>query len=194
MLDKLITTSTNYLVRRQVINEDDRDIYEYGFHALYNNIIDISSIVIISLWLGQIPQSILYHLSFVAIRQSAGGFHAKTHLRCFLMSTAIWLLSLWGISQTSSSAVCITLAGVSLILVWVKAPIEHENSPMDYDKFKHMQVLSRVLSTAFFIVILFLALVMGKFHLWIAASLAYGMASHSILMLISLFMDHNKKV
>ena len=160
MLDKLITTSTNYLVRRQVINEDDRDIYEYGFHALYNNIIDISSIVIISLWLGQIPQSILYHLSFVAIRQSAGGFHAKTHLRCFVMSTAIWLFSLWGIFQTSSPAVCIALAGVSLILVWVKAPIEHENSPMDYDKFKHMKVLSRILSTSFFIVILFLALLL----------------------------------
>jgi len=193
-MDKLITTSTDYLVRRQVIDEDDRDIYEYGFHALYNNIIDISSIVIISIWLGQVPQSILYHLSFVAIRQSAGGFHAKTHLRCFVMSTAIWLLSLWGISQTSSPAVCIALAGVSLILVWVKAPIEHENSPMDYDKVKHMQVLSRILSTAFFVVILFLALVMGKSHFWITGSLAYGMASHAVLMLISLFMEHNKRV
>lgn len=193
MLDRLITASTNYLIRRQVIDEDDRDIYEYGFHALYNNIIDIASIVIISILLGQIPQTILYHVSFVSIRQTAGGFHAKTHLRCFVMSTIIWLLSLWGISQANWPALCVILAGISVVLVWVKAPIEHENSPMDSEKCKRMRMLSRIFSASFLMAIIFLLSATGKSYLWVAASLAYGMASHTLLMLISLWKAQSKK-
>lgn len=190
MLDKLITASTNYLIRQQVIDEVDRDVYDYGFHSLYNNIIDLASIIIIAVWLRQVPQTILYHLSFIVIRQTAGGFHAKTHLRCFVISTIIWMFSLWGISLTSSSIIYIALAGLSVMLIWMKAPIEHVNSPLDSEKYMRMKLLSKLLSFTFFVIIIILTFEMEKAHTWITASLAYGMASHSLLMLISLYKTH----
>lgn len=187
MLGKLITASTNYLIRRQVIDEENRDIYEYGFHALYNNIIDIASIIVISILLGQVMQTVLYHLSFAVIRRTAGGYHAKTHLRCFVMSTVIWLLSLWGIAETSSQGIYIILALLSTIVVWTKSPIEHENSPMNADKYNRMKMMSRILSTIFLGVIILWCVIMGNAYIWIPAALAYGMISHSLLMLISLW-------
>lgn len=63
MLEKIITKSTDYLIRNRVIEEDDRDVYEYGFHSLYNNIIDIASILVISIFLHQVPQTALYRSS-----------------------------------------------------------------------------------------------------------------------------------
>lgn len=186
VLDKLIIASTDFLVRRQVIDENDRDVYEYGFHALYNNIIDITSIAIISVCLNQVLQTILYHLTFVILRNTAGGFHAKTHLHCFIMSTIIWLLSLWGISQTTSSAICIGLAGLSVFLVWAKAPIEHINSPLGIEKYKRMRLSSRIFSAIYFVIVLCVVMIVDESYIWVTASLAYGMVSHALLMLIAL--------
>lgn len=183
MLNKLISKSTDCLVRNHVVDEDDRDVYEYGFHTLFNNVIDISSIIVISLWLNQIPQTLLYHVSFVVLRNTAGGYHAKTHFRCFLMSTVIWLVSLWGISQVASPGVCIGLAAFSTSLIWGKAPIEHINSPLSTRKKKRLKTLSRIASAVFFMAIVLSSIVLGDKYRWIPASLAYGMASHAILIL-----------
>jgi accessory gene regulator B len=188
-LDSLINASTDYLIRYKVIDPDDRDVYDYGFHALYNNIIDIISIVTISALLHQIPQTVIYHISFVILRNTAGGFHAKTRLRCFIMSTIIWLLSLWGISQTASPVICIGLAGISALLIWTKAPIEHVNSPLSEEKYRRMRALSRIASMVFFIAVVFSSTMTNNMSIWIAASLAYGMASHALLVLRVFIMD-----
>lgn len=186
MLNILIGASVDYLLNKHVIEEDDRDVYEYGFHALYNNIIDISSIIIISIFFNQVLQTILYHISYIILRNTAGGYHAKTHIRCFIMSTVIWLLSLWAISHTSFAIISIGLAGVDVFLIWAKAPVEHINNPLSAQKLKRMKVYSRVMSTVILAVILFISTIMKNEHLWIATSLAYGMASHTILMLVAL--------
>lgn len=193
MLDKLINASTNYLIRREVIDKEDRDVYEYGFYALYNNIIDITSIAILSVWLNQVPQTVFYHVTFIVMRNTAGGFHAKTHLRCFILSTMIWLFSLWGISCTVSPVICVVPAGLAVALYWAKAPLEHINSPLSVEKRKRMRTLSRFFSVVFFTAILAIALLMNESCLWIAAALTYGMASHALLMLIALSQAHFNK-
>lgn len=186
MLEKLITISTNYLVHNQVIAEDDRDIYEYGFHAIYNNIIDIVSIVIIASFFNMVPETIVYHISFIPLRNTAGGYHTKTHLHCFIMSTTILITSLFAITWVTSSILSIGLACLSTILIWVKAPIEHENSPMSKGKFNRMKVLSRMLSIIFLCLVFLINIFMDISLRWIAISLALGMASHTILLLAAI--------
>lgn len=186
LLDRLIKLSTNYLINNNAVNEDDRDIYEYGFHAFYSNIIDITSIVILSVWLKQVPQTILYHISFVIMRSVAGGFHAKTRLRCFVMSTSVWLISLWAIDNLINPVSYILLSLASAILVWTFAPVEHPNSPFSESKRIKMNIKSRVFSTLLLIIVCIISLKV-KSNDWIASSLSYGMASHSILIIPALF-------
>jgi len=186
VLEKLITISTNYLVHNQVIAEDDRDIYEYGFHAIYNNIIDIVSIVIIASFFNMVPETIVYHISFIPLRNTAGGYHTKTHLRCFIMSTTILITSLFAITRVTSPILSIGLACLSTILIWVKAPIEHENNPMSKGKFNRMKVLSRTLSIIFLCLVFLINIFMDISLRWIAISLALGMASHTILLLAAI--------
>lgn len=182
MLEKLVTTSTNYLIYNQVIEEDDRDVYEYGFHALYNNIIDIVSIVIIALFFNAVPQMIVYHISFVLLRCTAGGYHSKTHLRCFMMSTTILLMSLFIITRVTSPVISIGLACLTTLFIWVKAPIEHENNPMSKEKYNRMKKLCRMLSVIFFCIVFLINTCMDISLRWISMSLALGMSSHTILL------------
>jgi len=194
VLEKLITISTNYLVHNQVIDEEDRDIYEYGFHSLYNNIIDIVSIVIIALSFNMVQQTVVYHISFILLRTTAGGYHTKTHLRCFIMSTTILLMSLFLIARITSPVISIGLSCLSTILIWVKAPIEHENNPMSKEKYNRMKTLSRTLSIIFLSLVFLINIFMDVSLRWIAMSIALGMASHTILLLAAITQNlHNRK-
>lgn len=185
MLSKLIDVSTDFLIRHQIIDPDDRDVYEYGFHALYNNIFDIASIIVIALLLHQVPQTLVYHIAFIPMRSSAGGYHTATHTQCFLASTAIWLLSLWGITL-AGPALPIGLAAFSCLLVWVKAPVEHENNPMSERKYKRMKYLCRTLSTLFLGLVILITIYADASYQWLPASLAFGVFSQALLMTAAL--------
>lgn len=192
MLNKIIRSSTDFLINCHVIEEDDRDVYEYGFESLYHNIIDIISIAVIALWFHMVVQVIVYHVAFICLRSSAGGYHSKTHLRCFFMSTAILLLSLLGISQISSSLFCIFIAALSLILIWLRSPLEHENSPLNPAKKARLKTISKIFSLIFFIVILVMSLIDYAALDWIMSSLTFGIASHILLFVSGLIQSRKK--
>ena len=180
MLEKIIQSGTNYLIRHRVVEEEDRDIYEYGFHMLYNNLITIAAVCVIAIWLNMVPEVIVYHIVFICLRNSAGGYHSKTYLRCFFMSTCILLLSLIGISHINSPILNIVFACLSVLLIWYKAPVEHENSPLSTEKRKKLKRISRVLSLLFLVVLLLFNFAPVTYR-WVATSLAFGMVSHAIL-------------
>lgn len=192
MLNKIIRSSTDFLINCHVIEEDDRDVYEYGFESLYHNIIDIISIVVIALWFHMVLQVIVYHVAFVCLRSSAGGYHSKTHLRCFFMSTAILLISLLGIAKISSPIFYVCIALLSLILIWLWSPVEHENSPLSSEKRRRLRGISRIFSLVLFMVILFISLFDYAPLNWIAPSLTFGIASHIILFVSGLIQSRKK--
>ncbi|MFV0331339.1 MAG: accessory gene regulator ArgB-like protein [Dysgonomonas sp.] len=196
MLDKLINASAEYLIRQGVISSDDRDIYEYGFHSLYSNTIIFLLLGIIALLLNKLPQTIVYHIAFISMRSIVGGYHAKSQLRCFFMSLTIWILSLWVIQFLHSPSILIALSTASTILVWWKAPIEHENNPLGELKFAQMKFISRLLSVILNVVICIIC-IMPESYRWLAASLTTGMISHSLLAITFLckqhYLEHTKE-
>lgn len=192
MLKKMIETSTHYLVSHHVIEENDRDIYEYGFHAVYNNLVDVTSIIIISIMLNMIPQAIVYHIAFIPLRNTAGGYHSKTHIRCFITSTSILLVSLFAISNITAPSISIGLASLSVILLWIKTPIEHENNPMSLKKYRHMKTISRIVSVIFLCLIILMNPLIPHSYRWITMSLALGMVSHSALMVMAMIQSFKK--
>lgn len=191
MLNSLIQKSTDYLISRNIIDADDRDIYEYGFHSLYSNVIIFSFIGLISIAIHQFPQTVIYHIAFILMRNNAGGYHAKTQMRCFFISIAIWGLSLWIISNISSPTLTICLTLFSTVLIWIKAPIEHENNPMNEKKQHRMAIRSRVISTGLLVAIAFIC-AFSMSHMWVAVSLAIGMVSHALLFATALLVSRDK--
>lgn len=179
MLDKLIVISTDYLIQKNVIDEDDRDVYEYGFHSIYSRVVNLTFVLVVSIWLNQLAQTIVYHIAFSIMRSVAGGFHANTRLKCFLISMSIWLSSLWAINNVVYP-VFLTL--IPVLLVWVLAPVEHYNNPLSDKKRNKMKFMSRFFSIILFAIIFVISVVI-KNNLWIASSIGYAMVSHCILLI-----------
>lgn len=116
----------------KVIDSNDKAIYLYGFQQGALLLINILTLMIIGLIFDMLWQTLCFISSYSILRVYAGGYHAKTKLRCYLfsigmMTTAIYLIKYisWG-----WSSYIITLI-ISSTIILMLAPVEAQNRPLD---------------------------------------------------------------
>lgn len=69
------------------MDNDDRELYEYGFRLLFSHTMFFLLTVLCGVLLQIIPESILFYISFSLIRSYAGGIHAKTETACTVFTS-----------------------------------------------------------------------------------------------------------
>lgn len=174
-MELIVNRIVGFLLRNDAIDPDDRDVYEYGLYVLLADILDIGATLIIALLLRILPQTILYHAVFIPLRRSAGGFHASTRIRCFVLSLATWLLAMWLVELTAGvQAISIACSTLTLAAVWRFAPVEHENNPLSGDEMIRLRRKSRIIASAFTGIVITTAL-FPTVPLWVSSSIGYGM-------------------
>ncbi|WP_349814264.1 accessory gene regulator B family protein [Thomasclavelia cocleata] len=80
MINKII----NYLIKKNILDSNNRDVYEYGLFVLLFNLLNIFSVIIIGFLLNQTLVSIIFLITFIPVRIFAGGFHFKSATMCCL--------------------------------------------------------------------------------------------------------------
>lgn len=123
---------TDILVENSVIAEDQRPLYTYGLHQLGITILNVATTVLIGLFAGMVWQCLLFLLAYIPLRRCAGGYHAKTELRCYIASTLLVIFSLFGIYTIPPRlSVLLPLFLISGATVYFLAPIDSMNKPLD---------------------------------------------------------------
>lgn len=111
---------------------EDRELYEFGIRQGIFLVINIVTSLLIGLFTGMIWQCIVFMLAYNPLRSYAGGYHAGTPLKCYLLSIPIMLLVLFGIRLIPWNGyivvIAIILAGITVLLL---APVEDANKPLD---------------------------------------------------------------
>lgn len=87
---------------------------------------------------GVFFQSIIFYISLNELRRFAGGYHAKTERRCFLISFCLLVFSLvfikyigqWGESHVALFIVTFFQS----VLIFFLAPVENENKLLDEEE------------------------------------------------------------
>ena len=77
------------LISLGVVPSEDKDIYVYGIGQGTVLLVNLISVIIIGLLLGMVWQSLVFILAYIPIRSYAGGYHASTQLRCYILSNAV---------------------------------------------------------------------------------------------------------
>jgi accessory gene regulator B len=79
MIKQLAISIASFLVRENIIDKDDADIYSFGAEQILINLTTFLTVAIISsvfdIWL----EAIFFFIGLMPIRLVAGGYHAKTH-------------------------------------------------------------------------------------------------------------------
>lgn len=132
MFDKLSDTLTDSLISNNTIKADDREIYHYGIQQGMILILNTVTTLFIGIISGMIWQSIVFMFAYIPLRSYAGGFHAKTSVRCYFSSIVLMTVVLLVMRYVAFSMLIYgILMFISSIVILLLAPIENHNKPLD---------------------------------------------------------------
>lgn len=121
----------------------------FGLELIFTYLFGTSILVIISILYRQPIAWLLFILGFAPLRTTAGGFHANSHLSCFIISACLFILSLATSFLISwIRGIPLTIALITLILVYCWSPVEAKNKKLNNDQISKNRRKSLIISIA----------------------------------------------
>ncbi|WP_041720175.1 accessory gene regulator ArgB-like protein [Alkaliphilus metalliredigens] len=133
MINKLATYTVNKMNETITIDKEKIDFYIYGTELFIITLIKGIGLILIASILGLLTEALIFILAFSILRIQAGGIHANSFWKCFLLTdmitfTAIYLVYL--IPSNSMLTFQAFFSFFSILLVLYYAPVESPNKPL----------------------------------------------------------------
>lgn len=133
MITSLCDKLTNLLLSKEVIKEEDSEIYNYGFQVLASNFAGFFIVFGVAIFTDSALVSTVYFLIFVVLRKIVGGYHAKTFIGCNLIfilisMTVITLSNYFREFKIWHLLICFLYSVLVLCFI---CPVENRNKPVD---------------------------------------------------------------
>lgn len=123
---------TDKLIKMRLINDEQKDLYDYGFRQGFLLLFNMITLIIIGFIFNMFWQSLIFMIAYSFLRAYAGGYHANTQLRCYLFSTGMIVVVLWIIKLIPwNSFICFIITAISSMIILLIAPVEDSNKPLD---------------------------------------------------------------
>lgn len=128
---KMFEKFTDKLLTMNVINNEEKELYIYGFQQGFLLFINFITVIVVGLIFHKLWESVVFISAYSLLRAYAGGYHTNTQLRCYLFSVATMILVLSLINFIPwNSTICIMIAAVASIIILILAPVEDKNKPL----------------------------------------------------------------
>lgn len=92
MLNRISSELASVLLKKVDKTQYDREVYVYGLELIISTLAGVLSILVVSIMLSDIMAGLVFLLSFVPLRLFAGGYHASTYWKCFLISNVTYIV------------------------------------------------------------------------------------------------------
>ena len=169
------------LLRDGIISPDDVEIVEYGLENLGSSMLGMLITLLIGYCFDFLLGSFLLWLLILPLRKNAGGFHAKTKVRCLMFSTAILLVSIICFVQSGWPVEgYILIMAISAVVIFIMAPVENNNKHLDQTEQKVYRRRTRMILTLECMLFIF-ALVLNLKELVVVIAIDFFIVSVSLL-------------
>ena len=135
MIKKLAKNIARFFVTKEYINPFEINSYQYGFEILLSTLFSIIPVLVLSLFFHSLLGALLYLASFILMRTTCGGYHAKKQSTCMLIFLSIFVIFSIGIRFLSNNIIAIynmICTIISSLIIWKVAPVEASNKPLSY--------------------------------------------------------------
>lgn len=169
------------LVRSNVVKAEDAEIYIYGINQILISVLNVFSALIIGLIFGVFFEILVFMAVYIPLRSYAGGYHARTPLRCYIFSVIMLIAVSLGLKYLCIAEwVYYVIFALVIIIICVLSPVEDRNKPLDEIEHKIYKKRTIFVVVAELTIALLLKLVMFD-NLFIAIAYSFVVLS---LMLI----------
>lgn len=123
---------TDYVIKKGVIENTERNLYKYGFQVSLEMGLCILICSAIAGALGMGMEGILFFIIFIPLRSYAGGLHLDNYwsclfLSCLTFSVILMICKIWRIEAYVSFFILLLL----ILFVWILYPVENVNRDVD---------------------------------------------------------------
>ena len=149
MFKSLSNKFANSLVKNGVIENEDFEIYRYGFETLVYFIVNISVALFIGIVFDRFIHTIIFLSCYCSLRQFTGGYHARNYTECTLTFVVIYLMTIFIANSTDIDKymyLLILLIIFSIRTIYKLAPLEHRNKPLSKnEKENYRETIKKIL-------------------------------------------------
>jgi accessory gene regulator B len=147
MVKKLSDRITAYLISKNIIQEVDAEIYQYGIKHIIINMTTLLIVSLLATVLHTWVATIFFFIGFMPIRLIAGGYHANTPIRCNLLSLVIYSFNIIIIYSTYKYVTALLAISVGVfitIIIFAFAPVDHKNRTLKNEEYQLARRKSRI--------------------------------------------------
>lgn len=121
-----------HLEKNQIIKSDDRELYVYGFNQGLTILLNLVTTLGIGLLFGSTVQLVVFMVAYIPLRSYAGGYHARTPLKCYIISIIMLIVVSICLKYIALNHWWYWVLAVSSIFVIIfLSPVEDKNKPLD---------------------------------------------------------------
>ena len=147
-----VTKLTNSCIRKGYFPEEDRELYEYGFDIIIYTIWSTVVLLLLGAVLRQFWAAVIIVSIFYVFQSSGGGYHANSHLKCFLFMLAGLLTGLSFFYLNNLPGVLWSLLGLgALVLVFFPLVLHPNKSHLKTER-KRLTIRSVVTTISLLLV------------------------------------------
>lgn len=131
-MDVLVAKIIGNFVKKGIVKEIDASIYAFGLRQGMTITINILTIFVVGIILGELLNLIVFSVSYLMLRPYAGGYHAESEIGCYIFSTLMMVVVaiISKIISLNIITVVIMLVISNGILIYL-APVEDNRKPLD---------------------------------------------------------------
>lgn len=139
-------------------NMESYELYEYAVYIVLSAVFHILTTIVIGVCFNLVFESVLFYLSFIAIRKFAGGYHSKTPAMCYVFSiimtvSVLILLKVLVMYNNLYLQIFTFMCGIlSVIVIIILSPLDNENNLLS-DKEKHIYKIISIINTCVLFII-----------------------------------------
>ncbi|MBQ8800074.1 MAG: accessory gene regulator B family protein [Lachnospiraceae bacterium] len=164
------------------ISREDKEIYVYGMQQGMIALLNLGTTILLGMVFGKLLECIVFMVAYMPLRSFAGGYHAKTAIRCYIFSIVMMSAVLWVMRYVMySGLVCGCLTAIFGSMIWFLVPVEDRNKPLDdVEKVVYRKRARGIL--LFEIVIMVISLLLNDKRIAICMMMVFGIMAIMLLL------------
>ena len=154
---KLISSKVARILCEDEKHTDNYELYEYAIYIILSSAFQMETVIVLGFVFNLKTESLEFYLTIIVIRKFAGGYHAKTPVRCYLFSFASNIIILCLVKWLSSINtlfifIFIIFELLCVVLILLISPLDTENNPLTGQEKKMYRMLTSIITILIFII------------------------------------------
>ena len=194
MTERLLRRFVDLLLENGLISKAEYEDFVYVLLGDVESLMVITSILFLSIMIGQIIPTVGFLICFFALRKRTGGYHLDSYFKCYIGTLCLYIIiTIIAYITFECTEILLGSAMIAMAVIMLYGSINHPDMDMENDELQESKMMSRIIVGMEFSVILFLKW-LGNVEMLVAYSSLAIVLCAILLVLAKLTGQEVKKV